>query len=164
MQVEERDQNVEVEDMEDDFEEVVKLQTVGINVSDIKKLQSAGIHTVKAIWQSTMKQLTAIKGMSEAKAQKVKEAGKFINTRDPSIKNHSGSIMKANKIQNFGFVSGSSIAEQRKKLIRISTGSKEFDKLLGGGIETMSITEVFGEFRTGKTQLTTSYFFNLMSH
>mmetsp|Transcript_20336 Transcript_20336/g.32771 ORF Transcript_20336/g.32771 Transcript_20336/m.32771 type:complete len:275 (-) Transcript_20336:299-1123(-) len=71
--------------------------------------------------------------MSEAKAQKVREA--------------------ANKIQNFGFVSGSLVAEQRKKLIKISTGSKEFDKLLGGGIETMSITEVFGEFRTGKTQL-----------
>jgi meiotic recombination protein DMC1 len=26
-------------------------------------------------------------------------------------------------------------------------------KLLGGGIESMAITEVFGEFRTGKTQL-----------
>mmetsp|Transcript_1313 Transcript_1313/g.2108 ORF Transcript_1313/g.2108 Transcript_1313/m.2108 type:complete len:337 (-) Transcript_1313:300-1310(-) len=133
MQVEEHDQKVEVDEMEDDFEEVAKLQTVGVNVSDIKKLQSAGIHTVKAIWQSTMKELTAIKGMSEAKAQKVREA--------------------ANKIQNFGFVSGSLVAEQRKKLIKISTGSKEFDKLLGGGIETMSITEVFGEFRTGKTQL-----------
>jgi len=133
MQVEEHDHKVEVDEMEDDFEEVAKLQTVGVNVSDIKKLQSAGIHTVKAIWQSTMKELTAIKGMSEAKAQKVREA--------------------ANKIQNFGFVSGSLVAEQRKKLIKISTGSKEFDKLLGGGIETMSITEVFGEFRTGKTQL-----------
>lgn len=28
-----------------------------------------------------------------------------------------------------------------------------FSKLLGGGIESMAITEVFGEFRTGKTQL-----------
>jgi len=62
MQVEEHDHKVEVDEMEDDFEEVAKLQTVGVNVSDIKKLQSAGIHTVKAIWQSTMKELTAIKG------------------------------------------------------------------------------------------------------
>lgn len=30
---------------------------------------------------------------------------------------------------------------------------KLYSKLLGGGIESMSITEVFGEFRTGKTQL-----------
>jgi len=35
----------------------------------------------------------------------------------------------------------------------LTTGSKELDKLLGGGIETGSITEIFGEFRTGKTQL-----------
>lgn len=36
---------------------------------------------------------------------------------------------------------------------QLTTGSKELDKLLGGGIETGSITEIFGEFRTGKTQL-----------
>jgi len=36
-------------------------------------------------------------------------------------------------------------------LIRVTTGSKKLDELLGGGIESMAITEVFGEFRTGKT-------------
>lgn len=41
----------------------------------------------------------------------------------------------------------------RQDLIQISTGSKELDSLLDGGIETGSITELFGEFRTGKTQL-----------
>lgn len=35
----------------------------------------------------------------------------------------------------------------------IIAGSKELDQLLGGGMETGSITEIFGEFRTGKTQL-----------
>ena len=35
----------------------------------------------------------------------------------------------------------------------MTTGSKELDKLLNGGIETGSITEIFGEFRTGKSQL-----------
>lgn len=35
----------------------------------------------------------------------------------------------------------------------LSTGSKDLDTLLGGGMETGSITELFGEFRTGKTQL-----------
>jgi DNA repair protein RAD51 len=43
--------------------------------------------------------------------------------------------------------------KQRQELISITTGSRELDKLLGGGIETGSITEMFGEFRTGKTQL-----------
>ncbi len=43
--------------------------------------------------------------------------------------------------------------EIAKDIIFISTGSRELDNLLGGGIETGSLTEVFGEFRTGKTQL-----------
>lgn len=38
-------------------------------------------------------------------------------------------------------------------LVTLTTGSVEIDKLLEGGVETGSITEVFGEFRTGKTQL-----------
>jgi len=42
--------------------------------------------------------------------------------------------------------------EKRKTVLNISTGSTALDELLRGGIESMSITEVFGEFRTGKTQ------------
>jgi len=36
---------------------------------------------------------------------------------------------------------------------RISTGGQNLDDLLGGGLETGAVTEVFGEYRTGKTQL-----------
>lgn len=43
------------------------------------------------------------------------------------------------------------IFELRKNIKRISTGSNSFDQLLQGGVESMSITEAFGEFRTGKT-------------
>ena len=38
-------------------------------------------------------------------------------------------------------------------MLKITTGSKNLDAILGGGIETGSITEFYGEFRTGKTQL-----------
>lgn len=38
-------------------------------------------------------------------------------------------------------------------VFKITTGCEELDKLLGGGVQSMSITEVFGEFRTGKTQI-----------
>ena len=44
-------------------------------------------------------------------------------------------------------------AVKRQQVVKITTGSSDLDKLIGGGIQTMSITEVFGEFRTGKTQL-----------
>jgi meiotic recombination protein DMC1 len=35
----------------------------------------------------------------------------------------------------------------RKRCIRISTGSKQLDACLNGGFQTMSISEVYGEFR-----------------
>jgi DNA repair protein RAD51 len=40
--------------------------------------------------------------------------------------------------------------EREQNTAYISTGSKEFDALLGGGVETGSLTEIYGEFRTGK--------------
>jgi DNA repair protein RAD51 len=52
-----------------------------------------------------------------------------------------------------GFEPSTIFLEKRKNLTYLSTGSKDLDKLLGGGIETGSITEMFGEFRTGKTQI-----------
>ena len=51
------------------------------------------------------------------------------------------------------FKTAADALEDRKSLLLLTTGSIEFDKLLEGGVETGSITEVFGEFRTGKTQL-----------
>jgi meiotic recombination protein DMC1 len=50
-------------------------------------------------------------------------------------------------------LTGTELLQKRKEVIKVTTGSSAFDQLLNGGIETMSITEVFGEFRTGKTQL-----------
>jgi DNA repair protein RAD51 len=52
-----------------------------------------------------------------------------------------------------GFTSATELHRQRQDIIQVTTGSKELDKLLEGGFETGSITEIFGEFRTGKTQL-----------
>lgn len=43
--------------------------------------------------------------------------------------------------------------QRRSELISITTGSKQLDTLLAGGVETGSITEIFGEFRTGKSQI-----------
>ena len=51
------------------------------------------------------------------------------------------------------FKTAADALEDRKSLVTLTTGSTELDKLLEGGIETGSLTEVFGEFRTGKTQL-----------
>ena len=60
---------------------------------------------------------------------------------------------EAQKLVPMGFATATEYHQKRADLVQVTTGSKELDKLLGGGIETGSITEIFGEFRTGKTQL-----------
>jgi DNA repair protein RadA len=51
------------------------------------------------------------------------------------------------------FVSASEIYRRRKAIERISTGSRNLDDLLAGGIETQAVTEFYGEFGSGKTQI-----------
>jgi RecA/RadA recombinase len=83
--------------------------------------------------------LLAIPGLSEAKIKKITEAAKKLAT--------SGMFCPGS------FSTGLQVMEMRKSIRRITTGSAQFDELLGGGVESQSITEFFGEFRTGKTQL-----------
>uniref|UniRef100_N1R566 DNA repair RAD51-A-like protein n=1 Tax=Aegilops tauschii TaxID=37682 RepID=N1R566_AEGTA len=52
-----------------------------------------------------------------------------------------------------GITSASQLHAQRLEIIQVTTGSRELDKILDGGILTGSITELYGEFRSGKTQL-----------
>jgi DNA repair protein RAD51 len=112
---------------------IEKLEGGGINMQDLKKLKENGFQTVESIAFATKKTLLGIKGISEAKADKL--------------------IAEASKLIPMGFMTAKDFNVQRADIIQISTGSKELDKILDGGIETGSITELFGEFRTGKTQL-----------
>lgn len=69
------------------------------------------------------------------------------------VYNQSISFLEELGIMEKRFIPATTLYHKRKKIGRVSTGSKNFDKLLGGGIETNAITEVYGEFGTGKTQL-----------
>ena len=83
--------------------------------------------------QATKKELTEVKGISEQKVAKLQEA--------------------AFKMTQMGFTTATEVHQQRQDICFLTTGAKELDGLLGGGMETGSITELFGEYRTGKTQL-----------
>jgi DNA repair protein RadA len=52
-----------------------------------------------------------------------------------------------------GFETGDVILERRKSVAKLTTCSKALDELLGGGLETQAITEMYGEFGSGKSQL-----------
>ncbi|CEG39597.1 dna repair protein rad51 [Plasmopara halstedii] len=133
-QYQEEEQVMEMEEHELQGPRLVNiLEQVGINATDVNKLKEAGMHTVDAVAMATKKQLVSIKGISEIKAEKMLKA--------------------AREMVNVGFTTAADVLESRKDLITLSTGSTAVDELLKGGIETGSITEIFGEFRTGKTQL-----------
>ena len=112
------------EEDEDFFQDIELLQSHGINVADIKKLKTAGICTVRGIQMVTKKRLCAIKGLSEAKVDKMKEA-----------------VMKICG-SNAGFRTALQHSVNRRNVFRVGTGSGELNKLLGGGLESMAITEV----------------------
>ncbi|KAJ1916764.1 recombinase rad51 [Mycoemilia scoparia] len=133
-------EEVEGQEVEEEEEEgltgpipIQRLEEVGISANDVKKLLEAGYYTIEAVAYTPRKQLLTIKGFAEAKVDKI--------------------INEATKLVPMGFTTASEYHQRRAELVTISTGSKELDKLLGGGIETGSITEIFGEFRTGKSQL-----------
>ncbi|KAL9872979.1 LOW QUALITY PROTEIN: DNA repair protein RAD51 homolog 1-like [Glossina fuscipes fuscipes] len=110
-----------------------KLETNGITDNDIQRLKSAGYHTVESVAFSTRKDFLNIKGLADAKVDKL--------------------ITHAQSLVPMGFNTASHVYQRRSEIIMLTTGSTELDKLLRGGIETGSITENFGEFRSGKTQL-----------
>lgn len=121
------------EEVEDLHPAIEDLQSHGIALADILKLKQSGVCTIKGVLMITRRNLLKIKGMSEQKIDKIKET--------------------ASKVLGISFMTATCYAHKREQVVRISTGSTDFDNLLGGGVQTMSITEVFGEFRTGKTQL-----------
>lgn len=124
---------MEEEEVMVSYEEIDRLQDMGISAADISKLKQHGLHTVHSVMMRTRKELSAIKGITDAKIDKIQSASE--------------------KFMELGYVTATEFMEMRQNVIAITTGSTAFDELLGGGIETMSITEVFGEFRCGKTQL-----------
>jgi len=115
------------------FNLVERLEGPGIAPGDIKKLKDAGFHTIELVAYATTKELANIKGISDNKVEKIHEA--------------------AFKMLQMGFTTATEVHQQRQDVCFLTTGAKELDGLLKGGIETGSITEIFGEFRTGKTQL-----------
>ncbi|VEN43410.1 unnamed protein product, partial [Callosobruchus maculatus] len=122
------------EEEETFFQDIDLLLEYGIPKEDVHLLKNAGINTIKGVQMTIRKRLCEIKGLYEEKIDKIKTVCCTIAASN-------------------GFMTGLEVADQRKQVFKLSTGSSNLDRLLGGGIESMAITEAFGEFRTGKTQL-----------
>ncbi len=105
----------------------------GVGEVTLKKLKASGIISIRLLAMYPISRLMEDAGIGEKTAEKL--------------------IKAAQDIEKMGFKPADVIWEKRKKMRRISTGGHNLDDLLGGGLETGAVTEVFGEFRTGKTQL-----------
>ncbi|ORY31233.1 hypothetical protein BCR39DRAFT_95334 [Naematelia encephala] len=91
---------------------VFKLQEMGISLQDCQKLHAAGFNTVEAVAFTPKKQLCTVKGISEAKAEKI--------------------LGEACKLVPMGFTTATEIHSRRSELVHITTGSTGLDNILGG--------------------------------
>ena len=105
----------------------------GVGAATAEKLAMAGFDTVMAIAVATPGELVNAAGITEAAARKL--------------------IHSARNNLDMGFKTGDEILKKREQVQKLSVGSKAFDELLGGGYETRAITEVFGQYGSGKTQI-----------
>ncbi|MBI2451675.1 DNA repair and recombination protein RadA [Candidatus Pacearchaeota archaeon] len=116
-------------------EEEKKLTDVpGIGPGIATKLEAAGVYDLMGLAVMSPSALSEMAGIGEAVARKA--------------------IQSARKMMNLGFMDASEFAKKRSDVLNITTGSNNLNNLLGGkGIETKAITEAYGSFGSGKTQL-----------
>jgi len=106
----------------------------GIGPAVAAKLDSAGVYDMMSLAVMGPSELSDAAGVGAAVARKA--------------------IQAARNILDLGFQDGIQYAKKRENIINITTGSKNLDELLGGrGVRSRAITEAFGAYGSGKTQL-----------
>jgi len=105
----------------------------GVGPATAEKLEAVGYNDLMSVAVATPGELIDVTGMSEAAAKKI--------------------IAAARASLEMGFESGEDVLVRRSKVLKISTGSKAFDALVGGGFESAALTECYGEYGSGKTQI-----------
>ena len=105
----------------------------GVGPSIAKKLAESGFSSLRALATLSSKMLQEQSGIGDKTAQKIVQA--------------------AQELCKIDFMTADVVFEKRQHLGRITTGCNALDELFGGGIETGAITELIGEYRTGKTQI-----------
>jgi DNA repair protein RadA len=115
------------------------------HIETIEELPGVGPATADKLRESGFTDLMDIAVVSPQELATIAEIGLPTATRI---------IQEAGKqVQKDEFKTGNELFEKRQQIGKISTGSKTFDELLGGGFESQAIIELFGEFGSGKTQI-----------
>jgi DNA repair protein RadA len=118
-------------------EEELELDTLpGVGPATKQKLKDAGIETIL--------DLATAGPMDIAEAVDI-DVSKAVELNNKARKK----LVELNRLEP-DFINAADLLVKRKAIDRISTGSKNLDDLLGGGIETWAMTEFYGEFGSGK--------------
>ncbi len=121
-------------EMEEPKKKISSVQDLpGVGPASIEKLAAAGFNDLMSIAVATTGEIVGATELSEATAKKII------------------AIARANL--EMEFTSGEEIMKKREKMMKITTGSAELDKLMGGGFETGAITEAYGQYGSGKSQI-----------
>jgi len=130
----EKEEKEEEKEEKSEKEEYALSDLPGIGPAAIEKLEAAGIYDLMGIAVMTPPGLAELAGMGEAVARKA--------------------IQASRKMMKLDFQTGTEFAKKREEICYITTGSKNLDALLGGrGVETKAMTEAFGAYGSGKSQL-----------
>lgn len=106
---------------------------IGVGPATVIKLEDGGLGTLMAMAVSSPTEVSTVAGLSESVARKI--------------------IKAAREALKLGFEKAKDFAHRRDKVKKITTGCTNFDEILNGGLESGAITEVYGQFGSGKTQL-----------
>ena len=127
----------EAKEIKEEEKEVKKEYSVtdlpGVGPAVAAKLENAGYADLMSLAVLSPSQLSDISGVTEVVARKA--------------------ILAARNILNLGFQDASQYLKKRAETIKITTGCSNIDNLIGGGVETRALTETYGAYGSGKTQL-----------
>lgn len=107
----------------------------GIGPSKASELIDANYTTIESIATASEGKLTAETSLGSSPAKKAIRAAR-------------------NMTDIGGFQTGDETLKERKKLGKITIGVDDLDDIMGGGIEEQAITEFYGPFKSGKSQMT----------
>ena len=132
------EENVKKEETDDEIDlDVGSLP--GVGPISKKRLVDSGIYTVMDV---------AVRGASE-----IADVTSWdLNKAEDLSRKAREKLVELGKLED-DFITATELHSRRINIDKISTGVESLDDLLGGGIETQGITEFYGEFGTGKTQI-----------
>lgn len=104
----------------------------GVGPATAQKMRELGFNTVESLATAAARELESA-GIGEKKGLEI--------------------IRAARSSLSLSFVRADELLKLRQNVLRLATGSKALDELLGGGLETQTISEFYGEYGSGKSQL-----------